>query len=150
MEDSQECSQRGVILQTRCTIYGKVCNLITHGGSCTNLASQTLVDKLSLNPFSHPNPYEIQWSNQGEKIQINQQVPLSFSSGKQFKEELCCDVIFMDDCHIFLGRPWLFDRRVMYDGFENSYSFIYNARKFKLTSFPSHETFERMSRSYQK
>ena len=40
----------------------------------------------------------------------------------------------MDTCHIFLGRPWLFDNHVMHDGHANTY-----ALKFKgcgLTSAP--------------
>ena len=28
--------------------------------------------------------------------------------------------------HILLGRPWFFDRRVQYDGFENTYTLIHN------------------------
>ncbi|KAJ0936397.1 putative nucleotidyltransferase, Ribonuclease H [Helianthus annuus] len=29
----------------------------------------------------------------------------------------------MDACHILLGRPWQYDRRVKHDGFRNTYSF---------------------------
>ncbi|XP_035830042.1 uncharacterized protein LOC118488465 [Helianthus annuus] len=31
------------------------------------------------------------------------------------------------------GRPWLFDRRVIHDGFKNTYSFVHNNRKITLT-----------------
>lgn len=29
----------------------------------------------------------------------------------------------MQACHILLGRPWQYDRRVSHDGFSNKYSF---------------------------
>lgn len=28
----------------------------------------------------------------------------------------------MDTCHLLLGRPWQYDRRVSHDGFKNTYS----------------------------
>nr|GEV99664.1 hypothetical protein [Tanacetum cinerariifolium] len=34
-----------------------------------------------------------------------------------------CTVIPMDACHILLGRPWLYDRRVKHDGYRNTYTF---------------------------
>ncbi|GJU29166.1 reverse transcriptase domain-containing protein [Tanacetum coccineum] len=38
--------QREHIFHSRCTIKGKVCNLIIDSGSCTNVASTTLINKL--------------------------------------------------------------------------------------------------------
>ena len=32
----------------------------------------------------------------------------------------------MDGCHILVGRPWQFDRRVTHDGFKNTYAFHKN------------------------
>ncbi|XP_021769518.1 uncharacterized protein LOC110733760, partial [Chenopodium quinoa] len=109
--------QREAIFHTRCTIGGKVCTLIIDGGSCTNVASQVMIDKLKLKTVPHPKPYVIQWLNHGKGIQVTQQVLLSFSIGKTYEEELWCDVIPMDACHILLGRPWLFDRRDFEDVF---------------------------------
>ena len=53
--------QRENIFHTRCTIQGRVCSLIVDGGSCANVASTTLVDKLQLKIEPHPQPYSIQW-----------------------------------------------------------------------------------------
>ena len=36
--------------------------------------------------------------------------------------------------HILLGRPWLFDRRVQHDGYENTYALIHKGRKKVLRS----------------
>jgi len=39
------------------------------------------------------------------------------SIGKNYQDELWSDVIPTDACHVLLGRPWMYDRKVMYDGF---------------------------------
>ena len=38
----------------------------------------------------------------------------------------------MDACHLLLGRPWLFDRKVMHDGYLNTYTFHKDGRKITL------------------
>ena len=40
--------QRENIFHTICHVNNKVCNMIIDGGSCTNVASTTLVEKLGL------------------------------------------------------------------------------------------------------
>lgn len=42
----------------------------------------------------------------------------------------------MDSCHLLLGRPWEFDRRIIHDGFLNTYIFTFENRKFILKPFP--------------
>ena len=59
--ESQE--QRKTIFHTRWNIGGKVISLIIDGGSCTNVASKTLVDMLKLPTIPHPAPYTIKWLN---------------------------------------------------------------------------------------
>lgn len=46
--------QRVNIFQTRCTINDKVCSIINDSGSCANVASTTLVEKLKLPISPHP------------------------------------------------------------------------------------------------
>ena len=43
-----------------------------------------------------------------------------------------CDIIPMDVCHILLGRPWKYDRKVVHDGRENSYSLEKDGKKHTL------------------
>ena len=38
----------------------------------------------------------------------------------------------MDACHLLLGRPWLFDRKVMHDGYLNTYTFQKDGKKITL------------------
>jgi len=104
--------QRENIFHTRCTVQGKVCSLIIDGGSCANVVSLSMIEKLGMQTVTHPHPYNIQWLNQSKGIQVNSRCLISFSIGKNYQDELWCDVIPMDACHMLLGRPWLYDRRV--------------------------------------
>ncbi|MFS7953592.1 hypothetical protein Hanom_Chr07g00620551 [Helianthus anomalus] len=49
----------------------------------------------------------------------------------------------MDACHVLLGRPWLFDRKVVHDGYKNTYSFVEDGRKIALLPLMSTNTLER-------
>ena len=51
--------QRDNIFHTRCHINNKVCSMIIDGGSCTNVASTILVEKLNLLTLKHPKPYKL-------------------------------------------------------------------------------------------
>ena len=55
--------QREKIFHTRCHINNKVCSMIIDGGSCTNVACTTLVEKLNLPTLKHPRLYKLQWLN---------------------------------------------------------------------------------------
>jgi hypothetical protein len=53
--------QRENIFHTRCYVKDKVCSMIIDGGSCTNVASTIMVEKLGLPMVKHPRPYKLQW-----------------------------------------------------------------------------------------
>jgi len=125
--------QRETIFHTRCTVKGKVCSLIIDGGSCANVDSQSMVDKLKLAVTPHPKPYTIQWLNQSKGLQITQRCLLSLSIDKAYKDEIWCDIVPMDACRVLLGRPWLFDRGVMHNGRLNTYTFTKDHKKITLT-----------------
>ncbi|KAF7800936.1 Transposon Ty3-G Gag-Pol polyprotein [Senna tora] len=65
-EESLE--QRENIFHTKCLVSGKVCSMIINEGSCTNVASAYMVDKLELN-------------DSGE-VKVTKQVVVPFSIGK--------------------------------------------------------------------
>ena len=48
---------------------------------------------------------------------------MPFSIGKRYVDEVICDVIPMDACHLLLGRPWQFDREALHDSRKNAYTF---------------------------
>jgi len=45
----------------------------------------------------------------------------------------------MDSCHILLGRPWLFDRKVLHDGYQNTYTLLRDCRKITLAPLAPHQ-----------
>lgn len=53
------------IFHTKCTIKGKVCNVIIDGGSCENVVSTTMVDKLGMKTEEHPHLYKLSWLIKG-------------------------------------------------------------------------------------
>ncbi|KAL5554487.1 hypothetical protein UlMin_041888 [Ulmus minor] len=66
--------QRENIFHTRCHVNDKVCSMIIDGGSCTNVASTYMVEKLNLPTLKHPNPYKLQWLNYCGEIKVYKQV----------------------------------------------------------------------------
>jgi hypothetical protein len=42
------------LFQSRCKVKGQVCRFIIDGGSCNNIVSTLLVEKLGLQPRRHP------------------------------------------------------------------------------------------------
>nr|XP_043629900.1 uncharacterized protein LOC122601201 [Erigeron canadensis] len=59
----------------------------------------------------------------GNLVKVTHRCLVKFSIGNKYTDELWCEVIPMDACHILLGDPWLYDRRVKHDGFRNTYTF---------------------------
>ena len=74
--------QRDNVFYTRCHVNDKVGSMIIDGGSCTNMASTSLVEKLNLATLNHPKPYNLQWLNDSGEIKVTKQVLVSFSIGK--------------------------------------------------------------------
>ena len=121
-EGSREENQREHIFHYRCTIQGKVCSLIADEGSCTNVASTHLVIKLNLPTNQHPRPYSLQWLKRGNEVQVIKHVLIAYSVGN-LKDEVLCDVLPLDACHLLLGMPWQFDKNAIHNRRTNTYSF---------------------------
>jgi len=128
--------QRENIFHARCTVQGKVCSLIIDGGSCANVVSLSMTEKLRLPIMSHAHPYNIQLLNQSKGIQVNSRCLISLSIEKNYQYKLWCDVIPMDACHMLLGRSWLYDSRVIHNGYLNTYSFTKDGKKITLAPLP--------------
>ena len=115
--------------------------MIIDGGSCTNVASTSLVEKLKLKTLKHPRPYKLQWLNDCGEVKVNKQVLVSFSIGR-YKDEVLCDVVPMHVGHILLRRPWQYNRRVTHDGYLNRYSFVMNKRQITLVPLTPRKVYE--------
>ncbi|KAG6472144.1 hypothetical protein ZIOFF_069601 [Zingiber officinale] len=112
------------IFRTRCKSHGKVCSLVIDGGSFENFVSQEMVDKLKLTTIPHPHPYSVSWIKKDNEVRIDKKCLISFSMGKNYHDEVWCDVTPMDVGHILLGRPWQYDRSAIHDGRKNTYTFV--------------------------
>jgi hypothetical protein len=103
----------------------RVCKVIIDSGSTDKLVSIDMVEKLELETNSHPNPYKVSWLQKGHQVIVTKQFLIEFKIGG-YRDEILCDVIPMDVCHVLLGRPWKFDMNVIHDGRKNTYTFKKN------------------------
>ena len=58
----------------------------------------------------------------------SEQCIVKFKIGHYF-DEVLCDIMPMDCCHILLGRPWPYDRYAIHDGRLNQYTLWVNGNK---------------------
>ncbi|XP_074318277.1 uncharacterized protein LOC141655077 [Silene latifolia] len=133
-----ESEQRDQLFHTKCQVGNKWCSVIIDGGSCTNVASSEMVDKLGLTTTAHPRPYSLHWLDDGNKMKVSKQVLVGLTMGSYY-DKVLCDVIPMDACHILLGRPWQFDRDVIHRGRSNEYELRDKGKKIVLKPMSSQD-----------
>ena len=109
------------LFHSTCTVNGKVCHFIIDSSSCENVVSEDSVCKLSLKVevHSYHTGFWLAWLKQGSEIKVAHRALVPLSIGTTYKDDIYCDVLLMDACHILLGRPWQFDRNVVNDGKHN-------------------------------
>ncbi|XP_019055460.1 PREDICTED: uncharacterized protein LOC109115689 [Nelumbo nucifera] len=94
--------------------------LIIDSGCQENIIGRDVVRKLQLNPKKHPNPYTIGWIKEVGGVRVEEHCKVPFSIGK-YTDEVYCDIVDMDACHILLGRLWQFDADAKHLGRKNTY-----------------------------
>ena len=105
--------------------------MIIDGGSCTNIVNEKVVQHLNLPMTPHPQPYGLHWLSTSDGNIVKSQCFISFSIGP-YNDTVLCDVIRMDATHLLLGHPWQFNRRVLHDGFLNTYMFTFHGKRVTL------------------
>ncbi|KAE8730445.1 ABC transporter G family member 6 [Hibiscus syriacus] len=114
--DSGDDWLRTNIFHTTCTVADKVCKMIIDSGSCENVVSEEVVQKLQLKTDRHPKPYKLSWLNKDSEVTVDRRCLVSFSIGRKYFDNAWCDVVSMDACHILLGRPWQFLDEIEHGG----------------------------------
>jgi hypothetical protein len=82
-----------------------VCDVIIDSGNSENIISRTIVRKLGLQTGKHPSSYKIGWIKRGAETKVTENCCIQFSIGRNYVDEITCDVVKMDACHMILGRP---------------------------------------------
>ena len=80
----------------------------------------------------HPKPCKLAWLKKGNEVTISQRALINFSIRANYKDLVWCDVVSMDACHLLLGRPWQYDRKIAHDDHNNTYSFLFNSTNIVL------------------
>eukprot|EP00253_Pinus_taeda_P002299 PITA_02299 len=130
-KETKEPAQGKSLFRTTCKSKGKCCKMIIDSGSIDNLVSTEMVDKLGLVKTIHPTPYKVSWLQKGHQIIVIEQCKVEIQIG-MYKDMILCDVMPMDVCHVLLGRPWQFDRKVIHDGRKNTYTLEKDGNKHTL------------------
>jgi hypothetical protein len=123
--------QRNNLFKTTCKTKDKVLKVIIDSGSTDNIVSTEMVDKMELKTTRHPRPYKVSWLQKGHQVMITKQCLVEIKIGG-YKDEISCDVILVDVCHILLGIPWQFNKNVIHDGRKNTYTLEKNGRTHML------------------
>ncbi len=87
-----EQNQRHNLFHTKGVVKERSVRVIIDGGSCNNLASMEMVEKLSLTTRPHPHPYYIQWFNNSGKVKVTRTVRVHFSIST-YADYVDCDVV---------------------------------------------------------
>ena len=131
-----EQDQRHNLFQTRGVVKERAIRIIIDGGSCNNLASIDMVEKLALPTRQRPHSYYIQWFESSRKIKVTRTVRVHFTIGT-YSDFVDCDVVPMQACSLLLGRPWQFDRESVHNGKTNHYSLMHDGKKIGLKPMTS-------------
>ena len=127
--DQSQCHN---IFWTRCTVNIRVYDVIIDSGSSKNIIFRTMVTKLGLKTEKHPSPYKIGWIKRGAETKVTETCRIQLSIGKNYVDEITCDVVKIDAYHMILGRPWQYDVDITYKGKDNVYVFMRGGQKVVL------------------
>ena len=123
--------QKNNLFKTTCKTRDRVFKVIIDSGSIDNLVSIEMVEKLEFDMTVHPMSYKVSWLQKGHQVTVTKQCMVEFKIGG-YRDEILCDVILMDVCHVLLGRLWQHDRNVIHDGRINTYTLDKNGKAHML------------------
>jgi hypothetical protein len=95
-----------------------------------------VVCKLGLETKRHPTPYRLKWLTKGNEVTVSKRCLVSFSTGAKYMDNVWCDVVDMETCHLLLEKPWKYNKVAIHDETKNTYNFMLG--KTILTLLHSH------------
>jgi hypothetical protein len=100
--------------------------------------SADFVIKIGLMTHAHTHPYYIQWLNNNGKAKVTHTACIHFSIST-YHDYVDYDVVPMQACSLFLGRPWEFDTDAVHHGRSNKYTLTHKAKKITLLPLTPNE-----------
>ena len=123
---------RNNIFHSKVTVNGRACKIVIDGGSCENIISQALLDRLKLNVPKHYCPYFARWLMTGDEVQVRHACPVTFAIGEDYTDTIWCAVLPIESGDILLGRPWIYDKNGTNGMHDNTYTFAHNGKHVRL------------------
>ena len=108
------------------------CIVVIDGGSCENIISQSLVDRLKLKARKHYRPYFVKWFMTGDKVQVRHTCQVTFTISEDYKDTVWCDVLPMNSGNILLERPWMYGKNGTHGMRGNTYMFAHKGKEVTL------------------
>ena len=62
---------------------------------------------------------------------VDEQALVEFEIG-EYKDNILCDIMPMDACHLLLKCPWQYDVKAIHDGEKNSYVITKQGKKYQM------------------
>jgi hypothetical protein len=95
-----------------------------------------VVHKLRLETKRHPTPYRLEWLTKGNRVTVSKRCLVSFSIGAKYRDNVWCDVINIETCHLLLGKPWKYSKAAINDEAKNTYNFMLGKTRLTLLHSP--------------
>jgi hypothetical protein len=85
---------------------------------------------LGLETKPHPRPYRLGWICGDNNLQVTKQCKIKFAITSKYVDEVELDIVPLDICGIFLGSPYLYDRKAIFYREENKYCFKKDGKEY--------------------
>ena len=114
LEDPEESEAEERLFHSQMWVKGIPLHFVVDNGIQKNLISTEVIKRLELPTTPHPQPYNIGWLRQGQRIYVTQQCLIP-NGIKTFKYEVLCDVVPLEVCDFILGQPYMWNHHVVYE-----------------------------------
>lgn len=122
------CQRRNL---TGCKSRSNCWKMIVDSGGIDNLVAEEMVQKHGLKRVRHPCPYRINWLQDEHSLGVREYCLVDFQIG-QYVDQVLCDIVDMNSCHILLGSPWQHDCKAVHDCVKTVFTIEKGGRKFSL------------------